>query len=448
MWNKGRMASPALRLRAAAAIAVLCLTPAVARADVVLQWNEIAVRTLTTQAPALTPFAQARFAAIVQLAVFEAVNAIAGEYDGYLGSPVAPAGVPIIAPVGASADAAAIAAAHGVLVNYFPGNLMQLNADRDASLALIPDGASKANGIATGAAAAAAMIAERAGDGASPVSFYLPPSPVPAGEWDITPGCPVDASGNPLGGVLFNWQSVRPFGVVVPQAGHWSEPFRPAPPPALTTNRFARDYDEVKRVGGAVSIERPDDRATVARFYGALSPTFLFNSAARQLLEGQGRSLASVARILALLSMATSDSLVASFSAKYHYLFWRPVTAIRLGDTDGNRNTDADPAFATFLPTPCFPSYPSNHASGSNGALEILRRFFGAAGHAISLSATIPVIGPVTLNYTSLMEISNDVDDARVYGGMHYRFEQKAGVRLGREVARFVLKNNLQRPTD
>jgi hypothetical protein len=122
MWNKRRMTFHAPRLRAAAAMAVLCLIPCVARADVVLQWNEIAVRTLTTQAPALTPFAQARFAAIVQLAVFEAVNAIAGEYDSYLGSPTAPTAGPILAPAGAASQAAALAAAHGVLVHYFPAS--------------------------------------------------------------------------------------------------------------------------------------------------------------------------------------------------------------------------------------------------------------------------------------------------------------------------------------
>jgi len=440
------MTSHIPRLRAAvAAIAVLSLIPSVARGDAVLQWDEIAVRTLTTQVPALSPFAQARFAAIVQLAVFEAVNATTGEYQGYLGSPMAPTAAPIVASVGASSEAAAIAAAHGVLVHYFPGNAAALNADRDASLAAIPDGASKTNGVAAGSAAAAALIAERVGDGASPLAFYLPPSPVPAGEWNITPGCPLDAGGNPLGGVLFNWQNVRPFGFVEPASGHWSEAFRPAPPPAIDSNLYAKDYNEVKRVGGATSTERTDERATVVRFYAALSPTYLFHSVARQLAAERGDSLAANARNLALLSIATSDSLVVSFATKYHYVYWRPVTAIRAGDADDNPKTDQDAGFTPFITTPCFPSYPSNHASGSNGALETLRRFYGAAGHDISLSATIAVLGPVTLNYTSLEQISNDIDDARVYGGIHFRFDQVAGVRLGREVATAVIKDNLRK---
>ena len=447
MWNKGKTPKRMAGFGGLAALVALgwLASASPARADVVLQWDEIAVRTLTTQTPALTPFAQARFAAIVQLAVFEAVNAISGEYDGYLGSPVAPTAAPIVAPVGASSEAAAIVAAHDVLVNYFPGSALTLHAERDASLAAIPNGAAKTNGIATGAAAAAAMIAERLADGASPLTFYLPPSPVPPGEWNITPGCPTDASGNPLGGILLNWQNVRPFGVETPQSGHWSEAFRPSPPPEISKNQYAKDYDEVKRVGAATSTERPDDRAIVVRFYAALSPTFLFHSVARQLAAGQNQSLATNARILALVSIATSDSLVASFAAKYHYLYWRPVTAIRAGDSDDNRKTDPDAAFTPFITTPCFPSYPSNHASGSNAAIETLRRFYGSGGHAISLSATIPVVGSVTLNYTKLQEISHDIDDARVYGGIHFRFDQDAGVRLGRTVATFVVKHNLRR---
>jgi hypothetical protein len=445
MWNKGMS-----RARTVAVFVGLCLAWALpARADVVLQWDAIAVRVISSQTPGLPAFPQARFAAIVQLAVFEAVNATTREYESYLGSPMAPSGVPIVAPAGASSEAAVIAAAHAVLKNYFPANGAVLDAERDQWLAEIPDGTAKTNGIATGLAAAAAMIALRVGDGAAPATFYLPPSPASAGEWITTPGCPADAAGNPLGGVFFNWQNVKPFGFAVPSTGQWSDDYLPAPPPTLTSNRYAKDYDELKRVGGVVSTERPEDRSAVARFYAALSPTYVFHSVARQLAEGRMRarkqSLTTNARILALLSIATSDSLVASFAAKYHYLYWRPVTAIRGGDTDHNSKTDADPSYAPFITTPCFPSYPSNHASGSNGAIETLRRFYGAAGHDLTVSGTIPVLGVVTLNYTSLKQISQDIDDARIYGGIHFRFDQEAGVRLGRQVAADVVKTNLER---
>ncbi len=148
------------------------------------------------------------------------------------------------------------------------------------------------------------------------------------------------------------------------------------------------------------------------------------------------------ARALALINMAINDSLVASFLNKYHYNLWRPETAIRAGDTDGNSKTDSDPGFLPFIATPCFPSYPSNHASGSNGGAEVLRRLYGAGGHSITLSN--PAVPNLTLHYTTFKQITDDVDDARVYGGIHFRFEQVGGVRLGREIATSVYKNNLR----
>jgi hypothetical protein len=166
--------------------------------------------------------------------------------------------------------------------------------------------------------------------------------------------------------------------------------------------------------------------------------------ATRQIAAARGDSLSENARNLALISMATNDALISSFKTKYFYKFWRPITAIHLGATDSNPKTTEDVAWTTFWPTPCFPSYPSNHASGSNAALETMRRIYGAAGHAISLTATIPVIGATTLQYSQLQKISDDIDDARVYGGIHFRFDQLAGGRMGREIATYVYKNNLQ----
>lgn len=214
--------------------AVLLVNARAAQADVVLDWDVIAIRTLTTQSPALNPFAQARFAAIVQLAVFEAVNAIAGDYEGYLGSAAAGGNTISVIP-GSSPEAAAISAAYTVLSAFFPASAAALTADYNASLATIPAGSAKTNGIAAGQAAAAALMALRVGDGSSPLTNYLPGTGLDAGEWDITPGCPTTTGGAQLGGILFNWGDVKPFGVPLPAAGHWYEPFRPAPPPALTS---------------------------------------------------------------------------------------------------------------------------------------------------------------------------------------------------------------------
>jgi hypothetical protein len=395
--------------------------------DVVLQWNDIAVTTMLTGPGPASPFAQARFAAIVQLAVFEAVNSITRHYEPYLGT--------ITAPAGASADAAAVAAAYKVLRNYFSANSADaLDAARAGSLAAIPNSQSKEDGITTGEAAAAAMIALRLHDGSAPLTFKTP-APVAPGEWQKTPSCPAD------GGQFFNWQNVTPFGIAS------AADFTLEPPPSLTSERYTKDYIEVMTFGAKNSTARPQDRSDVARIYRDTSPTNLLNSAARQVAGAQGRSLSENARALALLNMATNDSLVASFANKYRYNFWRPETAIRAGATDGNPKTDADTTFAPYITTPCFPSYPSNHASGTGGGAEVLRRMYGAGGHAITVSSPNPVDAGIVLHYTTFKAITNDVDDARVFGGIHFRFDQEAGGRMGRDIGTYVVKHNL-RPID
>jgi hypothetical protein len=417
--NAGRVAS---RLWIVMMLALL-LDSAVVGADVVLDWNKIAVNTATANGQ--NPFAQARYAAIVQLAVFEAVNAVTGEYRPYLGT--------IVAPSGASADAAAVQAAYDVLVNYFPNSQTTLQTQLAASLALIPDGQSKQGGIATGHAAAGAMIALRANDGSAPPKFYTPGRVVP-GAWQATPTCPI-MNGIAVGTFL-HWQNVTPFGV--PNA----EAYLLDPPPALTSNRYAKAYNEVLTVGNLTGTERPQDRADVVHFFQVSSPTQALNEAARQVAAEKGGTLSENARALALVNMATSDSLVASFFNKYHYNFWRPETAIRAGDTDGNPKTEADPTFLPFIPTPCFPSYPSNHASGTNGGTEVLRRLYGEGGHSITL--TNPAVPTIVLQYTTFEQIDDDVDDARVYGGIHFRTDQDAGARLGRAIGTAVYKHNLR----
>jgi hypothetical protein len=395
----------------------------VARADVILDWNAIAVNTAIANGQ--NPFAQARYAAIVQLAVFEAVNTITGDYQPYLGN--------IVAPPGASAEAAAVQAAYRVLITYFPNSASVLNTERTTSLALIPDGQAKNDGITTGDAAALAMIALRANDGSSPPQFKVPEPPVP-GEWQATPSCPI-VNGIAVG-TFFQWQNVAPFGI--PSA----QEFLLDPPPALTSNSYAKAYNEVMIVGDLNSTERPQDRANVALFYAVSSPTLVFNQAARQVAQEQGRSLSENARALALINMATNDSLIASFFNKYHYNFWRPETAIRAGDTDGNPKTNPDPNFVPFITTPCFPSYPSNHGSGSNGAAQVLRRLYGEGGHFITVSN--PAVPSIVLQYTTFKQITDDISDARVYGGIHFRFDQVAGARLGRAIGRAIYKNNLR----
>jgi hypothetical protein len=282
-------------------------------------------------------------------------------------------------------------------------------------------------------AAASAMITLRANDGSAPPQFKVP-GPVVPGEYQATPSCPI-VNGVAVG-AFFQWQNVIPFGI------HRASDFLLSPPPALTSNAYAKTYNEVKAVGGTDSTERPPDRAEVVLFYEVSSPTLVFNEAARQVAQEQHRSMSENARALALINMAISDSLVASFYNKYHYNFWRPETAIRAGDTDSNPKTNPDPSWMPFIVTPCFPSYPSNHGSGSNGGAEVLRRLYGEAGHGITI--TNPAATTTVLHYTSFKQITDDISDARVYGGIHFRTDQVAGAELGRAVGTAVYKNNLR----
>jgi hypothetical protein len=385
-----------------------------AYADAVTDWNEIVKQTVAQ----VDPFLQLRSAAITQVAVFEAVNAIVGDYDPYLGT--------VTAPPGASLEAAAIAAAHRVLVSLHPDQTTSLDAQRSASLAAVADGRAKIDGIAVGEEAALAILAERANDGSIDDTPYTPGTepgqyrPTPP---DFTP-------------------AFRPgLGQVTPFAIKSGAQFRIPPPPALDSRRYARDYDEVKQVGDVHSNERPPDRADVARFY-EVADTELYFDAARQVSHAQGKTLAENARIFALLGMAIFDAAVACFESKYYYNFWRPVTAIRLGDTDGNPRTEADADWSSFVFTPPFPSYPSGHASFGGAARRVLERMYGKDGHAILL--THPLVPDIVLHYTSWKQITDDVDDGRVYGGVHYRFDQTEAARQGRRVGAYVLRHWLR----
>lgn len=407
--------------RRTAALAVAILIgggPAVATADVVQDWNAHALAATNAQ----NPFLQARSIAIVQLAVFEAVNAVVGDYERYLGT--------VSAPVGASVGAAAIEAAYRALLGLGVGG--SLGAAYTAALAAIPDGQPKADGIAVGRLAAQSMLANRTGDGASPAAFFAPNSSDP-GVWRPYAGCPV--VNGVQAGILFHWQNLRPFGI------DNSSQFRSAPPPQLQTGRYARDYKETMDVGELNSALRSWDRADVARYFAAAAAVHVWSQAASQVMTEKGTSISENARIFALIAMAVSDGLVSSMETKYHYNFWRPITAIRAGDTDGNEKTAPDPGWTPFIGTPCFPSYPSAHASASYAARKIVEEILGGGNHWITLSHPNT---PVTLSYTKFSEITDDIDAARVYGGIHFRFDQAAGSVQGRAVGLYVCQNNLR----
>jgi hypothetical protein len=403
------------------AIALAPPMPSAARADTVTDWNAIMVQTVTT-APT-NPVYQTRWGAIVQLAVFEAVNAIEGDYEPYLGV--------VAAPPWASPDAAVIAAAHRTLTTLRPASAPGLDILRAAALATIPDGPEKDAGIAAGEDAAAAMLLVRANDGWDAVVPYTPGTE--PGDWQPTPPAFAPA-------FLPHWGQVTPFGL------EEGSQFRLPPPPALHTGKYASDYNEVKLLGSLNSPFRPQDRTNVAKFYAAASPVQVFNSAARQVSADQGKTLSENARIFGRLAMAMADAAIACWESKYHYSFWRPVTAIQNGDLDGNGRTERDPDWLPLITTPAFPSYASGHATVSGAAREVLERAFGKDGHDVTL--THPGAPGIVLEYTAWDEITDDIDDARIYGGIHFRFDQEAGSHQGRQVGRYILHYFLRSPDE
>ena len=402
------------RLRQMLAAWFVLFGASVAHGDEVTNWNTILERTV-----AATPhFLQSRSAAIVQLAVFEAVNAIVSDYEPYLGT--------IDAPPWASPEAATVAAAHRTLVALHPEAAVTLDAHRADSLAAIPDGPGKDAGIAAGETAADAVLALRANDG---WNFVVPYTPIISpGYWRPTPPDFRPAA-------FVGWGQVRTFAI------HDGARFRVNPPPAIHTGKYAEDYEEVKALGGVVSAIRPVDRADVARFYAAVLPMPLWPAAARQASAAQGKTLSENARDFAWLAMAVADGLIASMNMKYHYNYWRPVTAIQDGALDGNRQTEPDATWESFVFTPPYPSYPGNHATAAGAARAVLEHVYGRDGHDITL--TSQAVPGVVLHYTSWEEITDDIDDARIYGGVHFRFDQEAGAHLGRQVGTYVLRNTL-----
>lgn len=382
---------------------------------VVLQWNEIAVNTISAQ----PPFPSTRFMATVQVAVFEAVNAISGGYEPYLGT--------IAAPAGASTEAAAITAAHGVLKAFFPASGMALDQQRAASLALIPEGQAKIDGIAVGEMAALAMIAERTGDGSAPPQFHVPPNSDPY-EWQRTPSC------SPDGGAFLHWRNVNPFGV------QSSSQFRAEPPPSLASGEYAKDLNEVLAFGDINSPNRSQHDTNVARIYGAQRPHQGWNSVARQIISARNDDITDTARVLALMNMSLSDAHITVFESKYFYRTWRPETAIPRAGEDGNPATQPS-AFTPLIATPCFPGYPSAHGTGAGAAGRILWKAYGRH-HTITNSH--PSVPGVVLTYSDLLDIEKDVSNARVYGGIHFRIDQDAAEHQGKSVAQWNLDNHLR----
>jgi vanadium-dependent haloperoxidase-like protein len=392
------------------ATAAIGAAPAAHAADraAVVHWNEIAQSEIV---PAQPPPSATASLAFVQLAVYDAVVAIEGGYEPY-GQPLQPA-------PGASVDAAVATAAHDVLVRYFPADRGALDDDLAASKVAIPDGPAEQRGQAVGQQAAAGLLAERAGDGWQADIGFTMPAPGP-GVWELPAGQTP----------LVPWLSrLRPFTL------HSPDQFRPGPVPALTSRRYARDFDELERLGGAVS-DRTPEQTLAARFY-TTHPVLQFATAYREVAARQGLDALQTARLMAMGSAAGADAQIACYDAKYTYLAWRPAFAIPRGDTDGNRRTVADPGWTPLLPTPTHPEYPSGHSCLTFAEVEVFERFLGTQRIDLDLPGTIAE-APMR-HFATGDDLRQDVANARVWGGLHFRFSTEAGGRLGTRVADWTL---------
>jgi hypothetical protein len=377
-------------------------------------WADAALRAVAVSST-LPPIA-ARDFAMVNAAVFDAVNAVVQRFKPYHFTGTAPAG--------ASADAAATAAAHRVLSNLFPDLAGQFDAIRAGQLALIPDGSEKDDGIAVGQAAADDMLALRAGD--LPASNAYTPGSAP-GDWVPTP--PGFA---PF--ALANWGDVKPFAITSADA------YRPAGPPALDSAAYTAAFNEVKALGSADSSERTPEQTQIALFWaagtGTVTPPGMSLRIAADMARRFGQDLTDSARTLALVSIAEADAGIAAWDAKREFANWRPVTAIREADTDGNPATTADPTWAPLLTTPAFPDYISGHSTFSAAAAAVLEGLFGTQTAFRTYSDTLP---DVSRSFPDFEAAAAEAGQSRIYGGIHFQFANQDGQATGRAVGQYVI---------
>jgi len=410
----------------AAIVGLLLICPltstshAVSVDNAVMEWNKIALD--ATVRAGQNPVPQVRSMTIVQVSVHDAVNAITGKHRTYFSQNPAPAG--------ASADAAAIAAAHRALVTLFTNPVQVAIFDAARSYSLAARGLTEADpGIQVGDNAAAAILAARANDGASLAQFpYTAPGAGTPGVW-VTSG---------PAALLPGWGRVTPWVL------HSGAQFRPDGPPALDSGRWARDYNEVKELGSATSTTRTSTQTEIARFWLA-PPSVIWNGVARRIIDARGLDASDTAHTLALMYLASADASIACWDAKYVFNFWRPQTAIRNGDLDGNDATVGDPGWAPllFLPTPPHPEYLSGHSTNSSAMATMLSFLFGD-NPGVTILATSPTNAGFPRQWTTFSEGVDEVIDARIYSGFHFRTSDEVGAKVGRQVARFVVNHALR----
>ena len=436
MSARKRSFATATLLLIAQLIVVIAVTPQPAAAsgpDPVLQW--IGIMNDTVLSGPTSPLVTTRVTALVGASVFDAVNGIHPVYRPLFVKPNVRGH--------ASQGAAAVQAAYVILSFVYPAQAASLGIKRDASIAAISatdHARSVEAGVAWGQAVANAILVLRSNDGFAPPPppfvgvLGIETSPMAVGVWRPTPLLNATGAG-PQFATMTPWVLKRP------------SQFRLPPPNALNTAEYAADYNEVKTIGTFSGSLRSDDQSELALFWAGNTALY-WNRIAAQISASRGLSLTENAHLFALLNLAMADAGIACWDSKYRYVYWRPITAIRLGDTDGNSSTDPDPGWTPwldFLPpgTPAHPEYPSGHSTVSGSAAYTLAAIFGD-NTAISV---ISEVRPGTRSFPSFTAVVAEIADARVFGGIHFRTSCVRGNALGRSVAAYVLRHTM-RPWD
>jgi hypothetical protein len=404
---------------------LLLVSCGIGLADEVTDWNHIALEATLTS-PATPAPVSTRSTAIVQAAVFDAVNGIDPQYT--------PIHVRRPGPRNASKRAATVQAAYAILIRLYPAQSDMLDQQRSASLIGISRGwgaersESIQKGIEWGQTVADAIWAWRSNDG---FAQTLPPftGGTASGEWRPIPPASVP-------GLTPQLAHVTPWVIQSPSQ------FRPSAPPALDSTEYTADFNEIKVMGSKSSSSRTPDETDAALFWNPGNPPDFWNPVATTLAEKHHFNLLQTAHLLAQVNLAMSDSIIGCWDAKYTYVSWRPITAIQLADTDGNPETLADPTWKPLLATPPFPGYPSAHSCASGAAARILTHYFG---ENTAITVTNDALPGQMRYFSSFSAALEEIVNARVLGGIHFRTDCNAGQALGNSVGEYIIKHSLRR---
>jgi PAP2 superfamily protein len=391
--------------------------PAAASANVITDWDEKAVAAVAPLAGlgGTTPYMAQRFMAMAHAAMFDAVNSIDRRYKPYL--------VQLPADAGTSKEAAAAAAAAAVLTTIDAKTADDMKGALASYLASIPDGAAKTDGIKLGQAVAAKILEARANDGSNAPDAYRPRT---------SPGVYIPTA------ITINamWPDMKPFALAS------GSQFWPKPPIALESEEWAKDYNELKDYGGQNSTKRTAQQTETARFWLIGAPA-AYHPFIRQLVTAKQMNVVDSARFMAFVALGLNDAFIAVLDAKYYYNFWRPITAIRNGDIDNNPATEREATWQPIAPTPMHPEYPCAHCILSGTVVGIVRTALGTTDIP-EIATTSPTAPGVTHRWTSVTAFADEIANARIWAGFHYRSSTRVGTDMGQQIGEYVVNNVMQ----